>query len=578
MDEPVNSRHKVSGGGMLEIMLHRIYSHPILTAAWLCICSLCLSLDKVDPISLVFVSLGLAIGGAVIGIMCMKRLTMPVGRNFAGIVFACTAAVIILFCGLSMSRNSYVLVFMQLGMAVILAAALSLAAMGRLNTKNIILLLFAAGFIMRFSYVLCMPGRMIQHDVYYIGDGAGHTGYIEYLLQNGHLPDFDVREVDQFYHPPLHHFLASLWMRLQLAVGMGYEAAYENIQLLTLFYSTVSLILSYKIFRRTGLCKAGLVAATAIIAFCPAFYIMSGSINNDILSITLMLGAVYNTLCWFKSRSLPRIICIALCIGFGMMTKLSVWMAAPPIAFIFVYAFFSDIRHFKKYLIQFPLFLAVSVPLGLFWSLRNMLRWGVPLTYVPKLSETSMQYVGDVPVLTRLFDFSLFQFDDVSEQFAMYGGSYNEYNPLVGFFKTSMFDEGIAPRRFPRIEGMNHILFWSAVILGLLGFAALIVMAVRKNKALRVPVRIFICSFYLLMLVMYYYFCITYPHVCTQNVRYGVPLIVIGALSVGYLVQTLMSRRGIARRVFACGIGVVIGVYAVSGYIVYNTVASTFIH
>ena len=578
MDKPVNSRHKVSSGGTLEIILNRIYSHPILAAAWLCLCSLCLSLDSVNPVSLVFVSSGLAALGTVGGIMCIKKLPKPVGRNFAGMVFACAAAVIFLFCGLSVSRNSYVLVLMQLGMAVVIAAAFSLAAMGKLNTKSIILLLFAAGFIMRLSYVVCMPVRMIQHDVYYIGDGAGHSGYIEYLLQKGHLPDFDVREVDQFYHPPLHHLLAALWMRIQLAIGIGYEAAYENIQLLTLFYSTVSFILSYKIFRRVGLSGSGLIAATAIIAFCPTFYIMSGSINNDILSITLMLGAVYNTLCWFKKRSLPRILCIALCIGFGMMTKLSVWMAAPPIAFIFIYAFFSDLRHWKKYIIQYPLFLAVSVPLGLFWSVRNVLRWGVPLTYVPKLSETSMQYVGDVPVITRLFDISAFQFKDVSEQFVMYGGSYNEYNPLVGFFKTSMFDEGIAPRRFPRIEGMNHILFWSAVILGLLGFVAMIIMAVRKNKVLRVPVRVFICSLYLLILVMYYYFCIEYPHVCTQNVRYGVPLIVIGALSSGYLIQVLMSSKGTVRRVLACGIGAVIGVYAISGYIVYNTAASSFIH
>ena len=70
------------------------------------------------------------------------------------------------------------------------------------------------------------------------------------------------------------------------------------------------MILSYKIFRQLKLKGVALVAATAIVALCPTFYIMAGSINNDILSITFMLGAVLNTIYWYKHRKMKYIVFI----------------------------------------------------------------------------------------------------------------------------------------------------------------------------------------------------------------------------------------------------------------------------
>lgn len=85
-------------------------------------------------------------------------------------------------------------------------------------------------------------------------------------------------------------------------LGIDYYAAGENVQILTLFYSSICMVISYKIFRQLGLKGRGLVCAVAIVAFCPTFYIMAGSVNNDILSIAFMLAAVLNTLYWYKIR------------------------------------------------------------------------------------------------------------------------------------------------------------------------------------------------------------------------------------------------------------------------------------
>lgn len=64
---------------------------------------------------------------------------------------------------------------------------------------------------------------------------------------------FDPRSVWQFYHPPLHHLTAALWMHFQTLLGFSYERAFENVQILTLFYSMGTLFIFERLLRRLRL-------------------------------------------------------------------------------------------------------------------------------------------------------------------------------------------------------------------------------------------------------------------------------------------------------------------------------------
>ena len=74
----------------------------------------------------------------------------------------------------------------------------------------------------------------------------------------------------------------------------------------------------------------------AVVAFHPSFILFSGSINNDALSVVFILGAVLWTLKWYEKQTWEGIVKIALCIGLGMMTKLSSAMVAIPVAAVFL--------------------------------------------------------------------------------------------------------------------------------------------------------------------------------------------------------------------------------------------------
>ena len=561
-----------------------IYKHPIISAALLCF--FCISLttgnnlgDGVTYISLIVPSVGIIALGICAGFYNMRQ--MPDDKKNKLISFGIMGAGVVaatVLCTVIYIKREYAYNFLNVGLGIITAVFIYLGITNKLTTRNLILLIMAAGFLIRLCYVMSVPMVTMQHDVAQLGKGNGHIGYIEYLFKNKALPDFDVRTVYQFYHPPLHHIIAAVWVGIQMLMKIEYAHAFENIQLLTLFYSTLCMILSYKIFRQLKLKGIALVAATAVVALCPTFYIMAGSINNDILSITFMLGAFLNTIYWYKHRKMKHIVFIALCIGLGMMTKLSVWMVAPPVAFIFIYSFIKnmldkDNRDVKKYITQFAVFLAICAPLGLWWSFRNYISHGVPFGYVLELSKTSKQYIGDIPVWQRMFDFGFYQFKDVSDQFTIYEAPYNEFNPIVGLFKTSMFDEGVAVRNFPNISGFNNMLFWSAVVLGIVGFVAMIFAFCKKSKQLDMPMKVFIGILYGVIFISYYVFCLKFAHVCTQNIRYAVPLIVLGAYFIGWAVQNLMHENAKGWQRFCgsliCGL---VTFYAICGGLVYDIV------
>lgn len=441
-----------------------------------------------------------------------------------------------------------------------------------LNISKIIVILFVLGFVLRLAYVLYTTVHQRQHDVEDFDLNAnGHAAYILYIFNNGSIPILDIREHWQFYHPPLHHIISAIWLWIETAFGITDEASYEGLQYLTLFYSALSMYLSYRIMRELKLRKIGLVIAFAIVAFHPTFIIFAGSVNNDILSVTFLLGAVLNTIVWYKKRTAWNILKIALCIGLGMFTKLSVWMVAPAVAIVFLSALINNKGKLKKLIGQMAAFITVCAPLGLYWSIRNYLLYKVPFTYVPKLAETNRLYVGKHSVMERLFDFNFNQFESVYNQLVFYAGKYYEYNPTIGLFKTAMFDEVINDTYYPEIKLFGIILFWSSVVLGLLGFIGMIYIFCKK-KSMDVTFKWFFAALFAVILGSYYIFCFEFSFSCTQNIRYASPLIVLGALFIGMWITKTLNKRKKSAKLFRIAVITVTICFCVSSAITYTLI------
>ena len=103
-----------------------------------------------------------------------------------------------------------------------------------------------------------------------------------------------------------------------------------------MFYAGGTVLLSHEIFKKMSLQGLGLFLPTLLIAFHPAIILLSGSLNNDALSLFLQVTTLYFTIVWYQKPSMGRVIGIAISIGCSMMAKVSGFLIAPAIALVFL--------------------------------------------------------------------------------------------------------------------------------------------------------------------------------------------------------------------------------------------------
>ena len=532
-----------------------IASHP-----YLCVFALCMLLTPFCfgslwqmPSYAVPSALALLIAGAAVFIWdkCRKR-SLPVISTVL-LIAAATAALTL--GANAFSHSEYRILWIFLIGCVVLSILYGVLYKPKLKRQFNSALIIGMSFLLKFCYVLCTATDRRQHDVGSFStteQTQGHLGYISYLYNNHRLFQEDYRSMFQFCHPPFHHSICAVWVAVWKDIfHVSQERAVESLEMLTLFYSMCVLISAYLIFRYFKLEGKALYIPLMVVAFHPCFTYLSAFLNNDALMWALFTGAVLTTLRWYSEPTLKNIMKISLCVGLGMMSKVSAALVAPPIALVFLIVFIRNFRtSWKKFIGQFAAFGAVCIPLGIWFPVRGLLRWDIPLNYVQELSESLSQNIRDLPFLQRVTDFSPSQYARVFENWAWHDENgvlcgVNESNPLIAIMKNSVFSEHIGENDF---EGMDYmiplcvVLFWLGVAIAAFAFAAMIITFVR-DRSMDVTQKLFIGLVYALLVGNLYLMCAEYPMVCTMNFRYIMPTVVTGALFMGMLLRRKIGKR-----------------------------------
>ena len=422
-----------------------------------------------------------------------------------------------------------------------------------------IFLITGLGTVLKFYYVLITSTNLRQHDVGKWGDTDCHKGYIEYILNNHSLPDLNPMETWQFNHPPLHHILSAAWIGInENAFGVNHDIARDSIQILTLLYSILIVLLGIKIMQHFNVTGHALYLPLIILSFHPSLIYLAGSVNNDTLAACLVLAAIYVTLKWYQDQSLKSIIILALLIGAGMMTKLSAGIIAPAIAIVFLMVLISRFKKHtgvKQIIIQYGIFGLISLPLGLWFPIKEKIEWNMPLFYVSSPKINSPQHIEE-SFLSRVFDFAPYQFKNVYEQFLRYKNDgpvgYNEHNPLIAAIKTSVFGEYIKNNTFDKIGSsttnlFSFIIFWISVIIAILTAVALVylLIRIRKMKADKDTKNMMIFVTALIVFIMAGFYNLNYklPFVCSMDFRYITTLVPISCLILGLVLNYSVLRN-----------------------------------
>ena len=430
-------------------------------------------------------------------------------------------------------------------------ASLYIMSVKKLFTQpNVIFMITFAGVLLRCFYVILTGVYDRQHDegaFTSLTDGfvnAGHLGYIEYLCKFGHLPNFCPYDLFSYYHPPVHHILSALFIKLNLLLGVNEALAFENVQVLTLAYSSFCIPITYGILKKLSLTENHICLAVALISFHPGMIFMSGSINNDMLATMLTFLCFYFSVNWIKSKTFPNLMKIALSLGFGMITKLNTAVMAFPLAAIFLYYFIHQVKqkNMWKCMKEYILFIIVTSSIGLSWVIRNLVFYRTN-PGVPVLTEESVLYIGKFPY-SQIFgipsDFIMrYPFHTINGK--------QICNAWLILFRTSIFAEVRPSELNDVLMTLCRVALILTMIFGVICALLTVIIEIKEIKKGDKEIGIFLLTGYLSVIITFIAFIIKYPYTCSCDFRYVVISILFTAIS---LYQANTRKTGNASTIF----------------------------
>lgn len=416
------------------------------------------------------------------------------------------------------------------------------------NVVTYIILMLGIGF--RLAYILLSSIYDRQHDEGMIDLTAGHTvsgghlAYIQYLYENMHLPDVDPTTVYQFHHPPFHHFVTAIFMKIVSGFTSNTHVIEESIQFVPFICSVIILIATCLILNEFNMSGRSRNFALVIIAFHPALILLSGSVNNDCMALMFSVLSILFTLRWIEDKSYKNIVCIALCLGLGISTKQNVAELAFPIGLVFICVLFDAIRKEKnaaRIIKQYLLAGVISLPIGLWFYIRNLVKYNMSIMWVYELPEDSWQYTGNVPVINRLMWPIPADMINNLKHFKVGCG----YNVWMQIIRTSVLGEwdmagvGISTKIVALL-----LMFTGAVI----AFAALICFIrvfLTKFGGNRInPLyRLLFVVGYVVTMASYLMFAYKYPQECSMHFRYIEITLFFTVVAVGMVYDRMKKQR-----------------------------------
>lgn len=394
------------------------------------------------------------------------------------------------------------------------------------NTKFMIILVITLGIIIRIGYMLYTPCTVRSHDLWLLdANSSGHAGYLLNLIQRGRLPESNVR---QFYQQPFYYICGAIFSKIINTVRhtKNVYALVDAAKTVSCLASCISLFACLQIFKECNISERGILPAISLVAFLPAFYLTGGRVCPDALAAMFMILAFLYTLRWLKQPGWKNTIFLAFIYGFGMMTKISCATMALITACLFLWKFIKEIKEKRgrKLFLKFIVFGIISLPLGLWYSIRNYIKFGQPLNYVLEQSKQTTLYTGNKSIIQRIISIDIGNWLKTP-----YANPWTDYNFPVYALKSALFGEfsynikGIYPALLlifaTALAIICAFIIWKAI------------KTSRKNRYTKIALASFLI-FYANM--VYFYIC--YPFGCSMDFRYMTFLVVpVGILFGQYM-------------------------------------------
>ena len=425
--------------------------------------------------------------------------------------------------------------------------------------KIIIALIFVIAILVRVLYVLKIDSYKNQHDIHKENSYGGMTYFIT-LYKTNKLPDTNR---GQMYHPPLHYIIGTMWMKVGSLFTDDIISLINSIKYLTLIYSIVTLFLFYKILKELHIKDKIKIYMLTAFSLMPTGIILAGTLNNDSLAYMLSIWSILRLIKWYKKSNFKNILILALIVGCTVMTKLSGALLAIPIAYIFIIKFIRVIikankitckgKNAKekkkkivanicsKYISQYSFFGVISLSIGLWYSIRNLIKFKQPILYVLNINNPTL-YRGN-------FSFAQRYLPELKEFMQMFAHPFDDHNIPAYVIKTFMLGEW---KEWNAIPVLYYIALVSICILTIASLICMIASIYRKTKRY-IEWR---CAFGLLALFNFLSFFKMnrdLPYGCSMDFRYMVLTMFTGIMFIAFELAFLnIKNKKIANIIYTC--------------------------
>ena len=394
---------------------------------------------------------------------------------------------------------------------------------GKLHIQDVCSAIIVAGIVMRVGYMLYTGCEVRAHDLFdFSTDSYGHAAYILTLIQKGKLPETNYV---QFYQQPFYYILGAGISKLINSILRCKEAYYlvDAAKLISCFAACSILFVMEKFCDICCLKKKGRVAALLLVAFTPAFYLCGARVNCDALASLLILMEVVWTLQWNRCPSWRNTVLLAVIYGCGVMTKISCGIVAIFTVLVFIYHLIYRYHGKERWKLtgKYGVFGLISLPLGLWYSIRNYILFHQPLMYVLEIPENTGLYRGNYSLFSRFFAIDLSNLLKTP-----YANPWSDYNAPVYYLKSSLFGE-FTYQIWAWIP--IALLFAGIILSGLVVYAH--IWNVRYNRCDRTMMCIQgLWALYYTSMLWFYF---RYPFGCSMDYRYMLFLSVASACLLG---------------------------------------------
>jgi hypothetical protein len=246
---------------------------------------------------------------------------------------------------------------------------------GQLTLRNITKLVIVLGVMLRLCYFLYTDIYTRQHDMW---GGWSHQAYIEWVAAHFTLPPVGTYEA---YHPPVHYFLSAIAFDLVKLFNPDTGMAFRGVELLMEFFSLLTLVFYYKIFKLLKVDEKVMLVGVAFACFLPDLIYMSPYINNDPTVLLFYTICFYYLLKWIDNKTIKNTVLFAIFTALAVLSKKFSLLMFPLAGIVFVVELIRNKSEMKKLLIQGAIFVAIALPLGLSFQIRNYLMFGQDLSY-----------------------------------------------------------------------------------------------------------------------------------------------------------------------------------------------------